>query len=178
MQIRVDNEIVLKQIEKSDAQDIFDTINSQRSYLGQWLPFVEYTKDISDSEKYIDSVINSPEEYFELVFTILKNDKFVGIAGFKGTDKQNKKTEIGYWLSQKDQKQGIITKSVNKLCEYAFNELGINRVQIKCAVGNTRSKQIPKRLGFKFEGIERSGELLTGGIFTDIEVYSKLKTDK
>ena len=29
----------------------------------------------------------------------------------------------------------------------------------------------------RFEGIERDGELLTGNVFTDLEVYSKLKND-
>jgi ribosomal-protein-serine acetyltransferase len=53
----------------------------------------------------------------------------------------------------------------------------MNRVQIKCAIGNMPSNNIPKRLGFKFEGIERGGELLTGGVFTDLAVYSKLKND-
>jgi len=39
------------------------------------------------------------------------------------------------------------------------------------------SKNIPKKLGFKFEGIERQGELLTGDFYTDLEVYSKLRLD-
>ncbi|MFV0598592.1 MAG: GNAT family N-acetyltransferase, partial [Bacteroidales bacterium] len=53
----------------------------------------------------------------------------------------------------------------------------INRIQIKCAVGNIPSKNVPKRLGFVFEGIEREGELLSSGVYTDIEVYSKLKSE-
>lgn len=113
-----------------------------------------------------------------LQFTIRKQDKFIGLIGFKDTDRTNKKTEIGYWLSEKYQKQGIITRSVEKLCDFAFNELGLNRVQIRCAVDNQRSKNIPQRLGFKFEGVERDGELLTGNIFTDLEIYSKLRSDK
>ncbi|MFO8236199.1 MAG: GNAT family protein, partial [Bacteroidales bacterium] len=85
---------------------------------------------------------------------------------------------IGYWLSEHHQKQGIITKSLDKLCDFAFNKLAINRIQIKCAVENKASIKIPMRLGFKFEGIERQGELLTGNMYTDLEVYSKLKCDK
>lgn len=178
MIIKVDTEIELKQLDQSDSIDIFKTIDSQREYLGKWLPFVEFTKEISDTEKFVDSVVNAPEDKFEYVFTIRKRNVFVGLIGFKDTDKINKKTEIGYWLSEKHQKQGIITKSVDKLCDFAFNKLGINRVQIKCAVENKSSINIPKKLGFKFEGIERHGELLTGNIFTDLEIYSKLKGDK
>jgi len=53
----------------------------------------------------------------------------------------------------------------------------MNRIQIKCASGNIPSKKIPQRLGFSLEGIERDGELLSDGKFTDLEVYSMLKKD-
>jgi ribosomal-protein-serine acetyltransferase len=175
--VKIDTEIELKQLEQSDTNDIFKTIDNQREYLGKWLPFVEFTKEISDTEKFVDSVINSPKDRFEYVFVIRKQNKFIGLIGFKDTDKLNKKTEIGFWLSKKFQKQGIITKSVEKLCIFAFEKQEINRIQIKCAVGNLPSKNIPKRLGFKFEGIERQGELLTGNIYTNLEIYSKLKSD-
>lgn len=178
MKLPIDKDIELRQLEQSDSLDIFNIIDSQREYLGEWLPFVEITREIEDTEKFVGSVINAPDDRFEFVFTIRKQDEFVGLIGFKSTDKQNRKTEIGYWLSEKYQKQGIVTKSVKKLCDFAFNEQRINRIQIKCAVGNEPSKNIPKRLNFKYERIERDGELLSGNNFTDLEIYSKLKSDK
>lgn len=178
MVLKNDAETELKRLEQYHTVDVFETIVSQREYLGKWLPFVEFTKDISVTKKYVDSVVNAPEDNFEYVFVIKKQNKLIGLIGFKDTDKQNKKTEIGYWLSEKYQKQGIMTKSVEKLCDFAFEKLDINRIQIKCAVGNKPSKKIPKRLGFKFEGIEREGEILTGNVYTDLEIYSKLKKDK
>lgn len=178
MIIKIDTELELKQLEKSDSIDIFNTIDNQREYLGKWLPFVESTKELSDTEKFTESVINAPEDRFEYIFTIRKQNNFIGLTGFKDTDKLNKKTEIGYWLSERYQKQGIVTRAVDKLCDFAFDQKGINRIQIKCAVGNTPSMNVAKRLGFKREGIERDGELLTGNIFTDLTVLSKLKNDR
>ncbi|WP_075343756.1 GNAT family N-acetyltransferase [Tenacibaculum agarivorans] len=175
--IEVNSEIELKQIELSDSKDIFNAIDSQREYLGKWLPFVAVTKEISDTDKFIEFIINAPEDKREYVFVIRKHNRFIGMVGFKDTDKENQKTEIAYWLSKEYQKQGIITKSVDKLCYFAFNELGINRIQIKCAVENKSSGKIPRRLDFKLEGVERQGELLTGNVFTDIEIYSKLKSE-
>lgn len=175
MIIEVDTNVILRQLEFSDSIDIFKTIDINREYLSKWLPFVEFTSELKDTEAFVDSVVNAPEDRFEYIFTIRYQNKFIGLIGFKSTDKLNKKTEIGYWLAEKYQKLGIVTKSVEKLCGFAFNDLGINRVQIKCAVENMPSKRIPKRLGFSFEGIERDGELLTGNIFTDLEIYSKLR---
>jgi ribosomal-protein-serine acetyltransferase len=69
-----------------------------------------------------------------------------------------------------------MTESVKLLVKFAFEELNINRIQIRCAVGNTQSSNISKKLGFKFEGIEREGELFPDGSFKDLEVYSILKS--
>ncbi|MDR1739856.1 MAG: GNAT family N-acetyltransferase [Bacteroidales bacterium] len=175
--LTIDTEIQLRPLELNDYQDIFNTIDSQRKYLGQWLPFVKFTRQPKDSKDFVEMTINQPEDRFESVFTIRYENQFAGLIGFKGTDRQNKKTEIGYWLSEKLQGKGIVTKSVKRLCDFAFQELGLNRIQIKCAVGNEKSKSIPKRLGFIWEGIERDGELLSGNMFTDIATYSKLKRE-
>lgn len=177
MRIRVNEHIVLKELSRSDAADIFYTINAERSYLGKWLPFVAYTKQPADTDAFVESVIGTPEENREFVFVIRYDDEFAGIIGFKDTDKINRKTEIGYWLSEHFQKKGIITLSLEQLLKLAFEKLDINRVQIRCAVGNTASSNIPKRLGFKFEGIEREGELLSSGKYANLEVFSLLKSE-
>ena len=83
---------------------------------------------------------------------------------------------MGYWLSEKMQGKGIITKWVKKLIRYAFQKLRLNRIQIKIAVGNSKSAAIPKRLGFILEGVERAGEKHNQK-FLDLEIYSILKTD-
>ena len=177
MEFHIDKTITLRELQATDAGDIFRIIDSQREYLGRWLPFVETTKRLEDSEGFVSSVVNADEASFEHVFSIRKNDEFIGLVGFKDTDRQNKKTEIGYWLSEDRQGQGIVTRAVKRLCKFAFSEVGMNRIQIKCALGNEGSKKIPKRLGFSLEGIERDGELLSGGVYTDLEVYSLLKRD-
>jgi ribosomal-protein-serine acetyltransferase len=174
--IIINQNTVLKQIELSDTADIFNTIISQKEYLGEWLPFVEFTHELKDTEVFVRSVVDAPEDKREFVFVIHFDGEFAGLAGFKSTDRDNKKTEIGYWLSEGFQKKGIMTESVRCLIKLAFEELDINRIQIKCAVGNTPSSNIPKKLGFKFEGIEREGELFPDGSFKDLEIYSLLKT--
>jgi len=175
--IHVTEHIVLQPIDISDASDIFNTIDTQREYLGRWLPFIAFTLKIEDTRQFILSILNVSPEDRDNTFVIHYQDKFAGLIGFKSTDKQNKRTEIGYWLSEPYQKKGIMTLSVQSLIQLAFEEMDIHRIQIKCATGNIPSKSIPMRLGFKYEGTERDGELLTGNKYTDIEVYSKLKND-
>lgn len=175
--IRIDDETFLREVQTTDALDIFQAIDSGRDHLGPWLPFVALTLSESDSEEFVRSVTNAPESSKEYVFIINSRGHFSGLIGFKQTDRTNRKTEIGYWLAQSATGRGIATESVRALLRFAFDSLGMNRVQIKCATGNEKSKNIPKRLGFVFEGIERDGELLSDGKFTDIEVYSMMKRE-
>lgn len=177
MIIKIDNTLTLRLLQKSDGIDIFNTIDNEREYLGKWLPFVEKTQEVSFTQAFVDMTLDTPEEQREYTFTIREKNKFIGLIGFKSTDRMNRITEIGYWLSEKAQGKGIMTRAVKKLIAFAFEERGMNRIVIKCATGNTKSKNIPKRLGFTYEGTERDGELLAGGIYTDIEVYSLLSTD-
>ena len=175
--ITISKGLVLKELELSDAEHIFKTIDSQREYLGEWLPFVEFTKSVKDSLDYVNSVVTMPEECKEWQFAIFCGDDFAGLAGFKGTDRLNRKSEIGYWLREEFQGHGIMTESVRALVRFGFSELGLNRIQIKCAPDNIRSNNIPKRLGFMLEGIERDSEFVGVGVFRDANVWSLLKKE-
>ncbi|HET7733261.1 MAG TPA: GNAT family protein [Paludibacter sp.] len=174
IRLYVDEDVLLKEIGLEDVEDIFDTIDFEREYLSEWLPFVELTTDISYTRTFIKNYLNS--EIKDLTFVIHYKNKFVGLVGFKDTDSDNMKTEIGYWLSESYQHKGIITRSCKKLIEYAFDELKMNRIQLKAATGNIKSQAVAERLGFTREGIERQGELHTRG-FVDLVVFGLLKQD-
>ncbi|MDU1903934.1 MAG: GNAT family protein [Dysgonomonas sp.] len=171
--IIVDENIRLKEISLADVGDIFFTIDTQREYLREWLPFVDYTKEENDTRAFVQDVIDRKENNY----IIQENSKFVGLIGFKEIDTANRKTEIGYWLSEKAQGKGIMTRSVKSLLKLGFGQMGLNRIQIKVAVANPKSRRIPERLGFTQEGIERDGELLVDNKFTDIVIYGLLKKE-
>lgn len=176
-EIILDEHVLLRRIAVTDAPAMFRLIDSQREYLGEWLPFIPFTVSVEDSMAFLESVCSLPDEKCEYVFAIIVDGNFAGTIGIKDTDLANCRTEIGYWLGEQYQGRGIVTRAVEALCLMAYNELGINRIQIKCAVGNHKSSNIPKRLGFRFEGTERAGERKADGSFFDIEIYSKLKSD-
>jgi len=172
--IDVDKNITLKEVGLEDVETIFNTIDSEHEYLKEWLPFVEETTDISYTHTYVESLLNSPIN--ELVCIILYKNKFVGIVGTKDSDLGNKKTEIGYWLSENYQGNGIMTKSCTALINFLFTTLEINRIQLKAATKNYKSQRIAEKLGFKKEGIERDGELHKHE-FVDLVVYGLLKNE-
>ena len=171
--IHISDDITLISLSLDDASDIFIILDGEREYMREWLPFVDHTHEAADTFKALQGLVASENKQF----TIRHKEQLVGLIGFKDTDFTNKRTEIGYWLSESAQGKGIMTQAVRALLGYAFSEMNMNRVQIKTAVENIKSSNIPKRLGFQLEGIERDGELLVDNVYTDINVFSLLKKE-
>lgn len=170
-------EFSLREARITDANVIWQAIDSHRDYLKTWLPFVVLLNSVTDEEAFLSSMLEVKYEERNIVCVIENNGQFCGLIGFVSTDLANHRTEIGYWLLPAYQGKGIMTRCVKYLCRWAIEKREINRIQIKCATGNAPSNAIPKRLGFTLEGTEREGELLASGSFADIHVYSILKRE-
>lgn len=167
----------LREAKFNDSAAIYEAIHNHRAYLKVWLPFVSRIKSVADEEAFLSSMLSAPYEERNVIFIIEQGGKLCGLIGFVTTDTLNYRTEIGYWLLPEYQKKGIMTQCVIELCKWAVEKRNMNRIQIRCAIDNQASNAIPKRLGFKLEGIERDGELLTSGFYTDINIYSILKKE-
>ena len=174
--IKVDEEITLRQLMREDADIIFMAIDQNRDHLRTWLPFVDMTRNVENTRAFIHSLQENDCPKKDIVLRIDYKGEFAGLIGLKEIDRLNNKTEIGYWLIEKLQGQGIIIRSAKALIRYCFEELKMNRIQVKIAVGNDKSQQIPFRLKFQFEGTERAGELLHGK-YLDLQLYSLLKKE-
>jgi len=174
--IRVAGELVMTGIRLSSAGEIFRSIRENTHYLRRWLPFVDETYSVSQTEAYIRSVLDGNSLKKDLVWEIRKNGELVGVISLKEVDDINGRTEIGYWIREIYEGHGIVTDCCRKLIDYAFNELHLFRVQIRVAPGNLRSARVPERLGFRFEGIERAGEKHSDK-YLDLMVYSLLKPE-
>lgn len=65
--------------------------------------------------------------------------------------------EIGWtWLAASAQRTGINTEAKLLLFEYAFEKLGVVRVDLKTDARNERSRQAIEHLGARFEGVLRN----------------------
>lgn len=100
----------------------------------------------------------------------------IGCIGLHGIDWSNRKASIDYWLASEFQGNGIMTKSCKAIVNYGLHDLGLNRVEIRAAEFNTRSRAIPERLGFTQEGIIRQAEWLYD-YYVDHVVYGMLSEE-
>jgi ribosomal-protein-serine acetyltransferase len=170
---QIDENTFLKLLDYQDAEPLFALTDSCRTYLRKWLPWVDSTKTIEDTQSFIKMTMEKFAANDGFESGIWFKGQLAGVIGFHNLDWANRKTSIGYWLGEQFQGHGLMTKSCIAYINYAFNELKLNRVEIRCAVENSKSRAIPERLGFKNEGPIREAEWLNDH-FVDHIVYGML----
>jgi len=177
MTIIVEQNIRLELITENHAQQIFDLIDSNRAYLREWLSFVDRIQSVATAENFVKGTMQRNKEGIEFAFVIIENDNVIGRIGMYKIDSQNKIGEIGYWLAENSQGKGIIIKSCRSIIDFCFEDLQLNRIEIKCGTENIKSKSIPKKLNFTQDGVIRQGEFLYNK-FIDLNLYSLLKSER
>lgn len=173
---QVNETLSLEYLSESHAKETFALIEQNRSYLKQWLTWLDYmaTEDIFRS--FVKNAETNREKGTDYAFAILENGIITGRIGIYYIDNQNHTGNIGYWLDEKAQGSGIVTLCCKTLLKWGFETLNLNRIEIRCATGNLKSRAIPEKLGFKFEGILREAELLNG-VYTDLNLFSMLRSE-
>lgn len=170
--LQVNSNLVLRPPRITDAEDLFALLESCRTYLRRWLPWVDEVRSALDFRHWVESGIPGEEYRWMIVY----KGMIVGVIDITSLGSPDNFCELGYWLSAKMQGRGIVTKSCGEIINYAFGKLGLNRVQIRVATGNIKSRAIPERLGFTCEGILRQSGLVNGE-YHDRAMYSLLASE-
>ncbi|MDA2938597.1 GNAT family N-acetyltransferase [Acidobacteria bacterium AH-259-A15] len=169
-----DTELLL--LKEEDVEELYALTNRNREHLRYWLPWVDSIQSISDTKRYITSSVRQFADDNGFQAGIWFQGRLVGIIGYHGVDWVNRSTTIGYWVGDSFQGKGLVTKACRALVDWAFREWRLNRVEIRCARENHRSRAIPERLGFTEEGIIREGEWLYDH-FVDLMLYGMVAKD-
>jgi ribosomal-protein-serine acetyltransferase len=165
--------IELRQFRPEDAEAVFESVERHRAYLRQWLPWVEQTHSAEDIREFIARAQGQFEAGQGPQAAIWVDGKPAGSLGCHPIDWGNRNCSIGYWIDPGLQGRGIVTWCCAAMLDYLFGELGLHRVEIRCATGNTRSCAIPERLGFIREGVAREAEWVNDR-WLDLVVWSML----
>jgi ribosomal-protein-serine acetyltransferase len=174
--IPVDNNLEIRSWIENDASILLDLVDSNREMLEKWLIWVPNTKTREDMASFILKCQKEYDKKAGLQMGLWNQDMLIGTIGLNNIDLVSNKASIGYWLSHDYQGKGAMTKAVKSLIDYGFKTLKLNRIELKIATKNIKSRAIAERIGFHEEGTLRQDEYLNGEYF-DYEIYSILRSD-
>jgi ribosomal-protein-serine acetyltransferase len=174
--MQISETTTLEPLSDHHAEPTFELIDNNRAHLKTWLTWVDFMQSVDNFRNFIIGAKQRMADKQEVSFMILHEGKVAGRVGLYYIDHQNKLASIGYWLGEEFQGKGLVTKACQEVIKQGFTDLGLNRIEIKCATGNLKSQAIPERLGFTKEGILQQAELVNGQ-FHDLYLYSLLKQE-
>jgi ribosomal-protein-serine acetyltransferase len=167
----ISDDLELRLLQIEDAEELFALTDANRSYLRQWLPWLDLITQVEDTRDFVARTLKQFADHEGLVAAICYGGKTVGLVGFNRIEQQDRVGYIGYWLAESACGKGIMTKACRSLINYGFTTLKLDRMVITCATENHRSRAIPIRLGFTHEGVVRDAEWLYSQ-FGDHDIYA------
>lgn len=158
--LKIDDDLEVRLLEENHLEILFALVDRNRRHLRQWLPWLDRETSLDDTRQFITGALDQFAVNSGLVAGIWFRGRIAGVISYNTLDWANRIAYIGYWVAANFQGRGIATRSCRAMVNYAFNELELNRVEIRCATGNKKSCAIPQRLGFTQEGVVRQAEWL------------------
>jgi len=111
----------------------------------------------------------------ECSFAIEYGDEAVGGVGFLiGRDIARISAEMGYWLSEEFWGQGIATRAVTAMSDWAFENYKLTRVFAMAFAHNAASIRVLEKAGFEREGMLRRSAV-KNGVVVDQVLFAKVR---
>jgi N-acetyltransferase len=133
-----------------------------------------------EMKKVIETAMAEREKGTQLPFTVLdkKNGKIVGSSRFLDISETHRSLEIGWtWYNPENWRTSVNTETKLLMLQYAFESMGMNRVQFCTDSRNIRSQTAIARLGAQREGVLRKHRIIADGYVRDTVVFSILKEE-
>lgn len=157
----VTKRLTLRKMQTSDYKDMYEY--SCRHEVTKYLLWCEHESP-DQTYGYLEAVGKSYKsgDFHDWAVTLTDSGKMIGTCGFTSFDFENGRAEVGYVLNPKYWGQGIATEAVSAAIEFAFNELGANRVEAKFIEGNGASLRVMEKCGMTFEGYHKQYMYIKG----------------
>jgi ribosomal-protein-serine acetyltransferase len=173
---KIDARTELRLIERQQSGELFRLLEANRQDWRQWHPWMDFLRTPAEVEKTVGNWLLHYANNRGYYAGIWYDGRLCGVIHHVNVDWMNHSTVLAYWLDAGHQGKGIMTACCRAVIAHSFDVWKLHRVTIQCATDNARSRAIPERLGFKFEGVIRGIEWLHDR-HADHAMYSLLRTD-
>ena len=164
-------QVSIRKCEKFDIPNKVKWINNpvNNTYLHYELPL-----EIEKTENWYDKNKNRADRYDAVIEV---DGAAVGLIGLLSIDNNNRKAEYYVTIGEHEYLgKGVASKATKLLLEYAFKQLGLNRVYLFTECENLAAIKSYERVGFKCEGVIKH-DIFSKGRFVNRYLYGISKED-
>lgn len=158
------------------ATALASLVQKNIEHLKMFLPAVADFSSVETARSHLCYAVEraSKVEIFE--WHLFVEETLCGSIRIKDIDESDRKAKIGYFIDYRFAGRGIVSSAVSTILEFCFGPLNLNRIELRCALGNLASRRVAEKLGFLHEGVARQEEFLNG-VFVDQHIFGILRQD-
>jgi RimJ/RimL family protein N-acetyltransferase len=149
-----DGLLLVRPFEPDDAPDVRAACDDL--HVAHWIHGLPAPYSLADAESFISDARRrlAAGERARLAVTDAESGELLGSVSLDlFADRQA--AEIGYWVKRDARRRGVALGAARLVIAWAFDDLGIERLELLTYPGNEASQALAGRLGFTREGLLR-----------------------
>ena len=170
--------IVIRPFQPADADEFVRAAHESIDTVGTWMSWCSrsFTRDSALEWFAICDQDRAAGRAFDMGLFCAATGQLLGGAGINQLAAHHRYGNIGYWVRQSRQGQGIARQAVTLLRDFGFQQLGLFRLEIVMGVNNAASEAVAIAAGATFECRARNRIFLHNRPL-DAHVYSLAPTE-
>ncbi len=142
--------LILRPWNEEDAEDLYKyASNPDVGPIAGWPPHQSTTESLD----VIRNVFSGAECY---AICLKEDGKAIGaielkLNGHTDMTERDDECELGYWLGKPFWGQGFMPEAARKIICHGFEDVGMTRIWCGYYEGNTKSKRVQEKVGFKYQ---------------------------
>jgi ribosomal-protein-serine acetyltransferase len=164
MQPLISRDLCIRPFRKGDGPAFVAAALESLSTVGVWMAWCHERFALKDAEAWFGACERNLESgsAYDLGTFAVDGKQLLGGIAISQLNRRENFGNIGYWVRQSCQRQGIATRAVQSIAEYGFGQLRLTRLEIAAAEQNEPSRRVAEKVGAVFECIARNRVLVRG----------------
>ena len=150
----VTKRLILREGRDKDVKEIVKVCNDKDIFL--YTARISYPYTLRYAKNWIKLTkkekTKKPRTDYTFLIELKETGKVIGSIGLHRISRIHKKASIGYWLGKEYRRKGYMKEAEERILEFAFNKLKLNKVYGEAVVENKASNKLFKRFGFRKVG--------------------------
>lgn len=161
--------LLFRKTTKDDIDEFFfiQLNPNLRRYLGM----TKVGNNLIKNRKFFDESVYDNKDFYRWTIVKKEDNKILGCIYLNIHDKKARTAGIDYWIREDEWGCGYVTEAAQRILEFAFYTLNLNRIESCGAKDNPGTWKVMEHIGLKYEGERQSGAFYYYGGLTDLVMY-------
>ncbi len=160
-----------------DAEELFAAVRESLAELEPWMSWAHDRYSLEEAKDFIRITRARWEDGSLYAFAITeKNGGILGGCSLSHIHPVYHLCNLGYWVRTSRRGEGIAVRATRLAARYAFENIGLIRVEIVTGVKNAASSRVAEKAGAHYEGILHN-RMVVGTKICDAHMFSLIPQD-